>query len=340
MFFILLPTSSHSNINVIKTRQNVEKQAKRIGSDQVRAMFLQDINAISVAFTPEEAVLALGLFFDKWEAFNDVTVLQVTAYFKAQWTDNGVSSWTRGHCPGCVINNNGLEATNLVLKTEITQRVLLPVLNFFDELKRWLKNLSLRKDITNPNHIPFARFHTISTKDWTEAYRWSKDNHRQIRLTGMDYVAVSKSVKSDLTDERAARLAAQFRNFTFGTFDAFTTTSNSVCLIRLDQSREEGYNCTCKQNAKEHSCVHSLGVGIIRATMIPPQEARATLLGRKRRRGRKPQVAPAWEYQSFDINSPPHHPLQDPAVLAGLVNLPGSASANDNIVDDLAVEEV
>ena len=306
----------------------------------MRAMFLQDINAISVAFTPEIAVLALGLFFVKWEASDDVIVLQVTAYFKAQWTNNSVSNWTRGHCPGCVINNNGLEATNLVLKTEITQRVLLPVLNFFDELKKWLKNLSLRKDTTNPNHIPFTRFHTISTKDWTEAYRWSKDNHCQIRLTGVDYISVSKNVKSDLTDERAARLAAQLGHFTFDTFDTYTTTSNSVCLIRLDQSREEGYNCTCKQNAKEHSCIHSLGVGIIRATMIPPQEARATLLGRKRRRGRKPQVAPAWEYQAFDINSPAHHPMQDHAVLAGLIILPGNEPANGNILDDLIVEEV
>jgi hypothetical protein len=322
---------------MIQMLQNVEKQAKRITNEQVRAMFLQDINALSLAFTPENAVLALALFFAKWEAHNDPNVGQVSAYFKNQWTDNAMSNWTRGHCPGCVINNNGLEATNLVLKVEITQRVLMPVLNFFDELRRWLKNLSLRKDIANPNYIPFTTFHTISTKDWTEAYRWSKDSYRQIRRTGEEYVAVSKNVSSHLTYDRAARLAGQLGNLTFDSFDTYTTTSNSICLIRVDQSREEGYNCTCKQNAKEHSCIHSLGVSIIRGIMVPPLEARATLLGRKRRRGRKPHVAAVWMYQPFDINSPAHHPLQDPNILAGQIQMPDIVAVNvrDDIVNEL-----
>jgi hypothetical protein len=282
-------------------------------------MFLQDVNELSISYSPELAVRALGLFFLKWEANSDPTTAQVTAYFKNQWTGNSVSNWTRGHCPGCVVNNNGLEGTNLVLKVEITQRVLMPVLNFFLELKRWMRDLSLRKDSTSPNYIPFASVHTISTGDWTEAYRWSRDTYRQLRITGGEYVAVSRNVQTDLTDERAARLSHELTHNTFNTFDEFTAASNSVCLIRVNASREEGYDCTCKQNAKEFSCVHSLGVGIIRGTMVPPEVARATLLGRQRKRGRKPRAAGAWMYQAYDIRSPARHPLQDPAVLAGQV---------------------
>lgn len=305
--------------------KNVEKQAKRIADDKVRGMFLQDVNELSLSYSPEFAVRALGLFFSKWEAIPDPATAQVTAYFKNQWTDNSLSNWTRGHCPGCVINNNGLEGTNLVLKVEITQRVLMPVLNFFLELKRWMSDLSLRKDSTNPNHIPFASVHTISTGDWTEAYRWSRDNHRQLRKTGEEYIAVSRIVQTDLTDERAARLSHELTHITFNTFDEFTAASNSVCLIRVNASREEGYDCTCKQNAKEFSCIHSLGVGIIRGTMVPPEVARATLLGRQRKRGRKPRAAGAWMYQAYDIRSPARHPLQDPAVLAGQVPMPADA---------------
>ena len=42
-------------------------------------------------------------------------------------------------------------------------------------------------------------------------------------------------------------------------------------------------------------------------------------LGRKRKRGRRPLAAGAWEYQPFDIVTPPAHPLQDPDIIAGLV---------------------
>jgi hypothetical protein len=65
--------------------------------------------------------------------------------------------------------------------------------------------------------------------------------------------------------------------------------------------------------------VHSLGVAILRGTMAPPRMARVTLLGRKSKRGRRPQAAPSWQYQALDMNTPVQHPQQDPALLAGAV---------------------
>ena len=298
----------------------MEKQTKRIQDPAVRAMFLQDVNALSLSFTAEQALQAVALFLVKWEANENAVVLNVTSHFRTQWTNNLVSNWTRGHCPNCVINNNGLEATNGVIKNEVTQRRLLPVLNFFVEISRWLGAQSIRRDPANPNPIPFTSVHTIMTSDWTEAYRWSRDTARQVRITNDgSYVAVNSDVRGNLTDDKAANFVAKFTNFSFGSFDDFTTTSHNVCVIRPDLTRQEGYNCTCKANAKEHSCIHSLGVAIIRGTLVPPRDAMVTLLGRKRKKGRKPQAAPAWEHQAFDIVSPQHHPQQDPAILAGVV---------------------
>ena len=133
-------------------------------------------------FTAEQALLAVALFLVKWEANENAVVLNVTAHFRAQWTNNHVSNWTRGHCPNCVINNNGLEATNGVIKNEVTERRLLPILNFFVEISRWLNAQSMRRDPANPNPIPFTSVHTILTTDWTEAYRWSRDTARQVRI--------------------------------------------------------------------------------------------------------------------------------------------------------------
>ena len=52
----------------------------------------------------------------------------------------------------------------------------------------------------------------------------------------------------------------------------------------------------------------------------------------KRRRGRRPQAAPAWMRQPFNLNSPIAHPEQNEATLAGLV-LP-DMPAFDDIMDE------
>jgi hypothetical protein len=56
---------------------------------------------------------------------------------------------------------------------------------------------------------------------------------------------------------------------------------------------------------------------MMRGTLNAPRAAQVQLLGRKRKRGRRPLAPPAWEMLPFAINSPLQHPQQDPAVLLG-----------------------
>ena len=94
------------------------------------------------------------------------------------------------------------------------------------------------------------------------------------------------------------------------------------------------YSCTCSANAKEFTCIHSLGVALMRGILVAPQAAQIQLLGRKRRRGRKPMAAPAWEMMPFALDTPPQHPQQDAAVLLAQPNdVPG-----DNLAADLVAE--
>jgi hypothetical protein len=58
-------------------------------------------------------------------------------------------------------------------------------------------------------------------------------------------------------------------------------------------------------------------VADIRGNILPPEAAQVKLLGQKRKRGRRPQVAGAWVFQQLDIASPMAHPPQDGAILAG-----------------------
>jgi hypothetical protein len=82
---------------------------------KIKEMFLQDINAISYAWTPEIATRLKNLFFLKWAAHEIQIVREVTAHFKTEWCSPRLGNWSSGHAHNCVINTNGLEATNKVL---------------------------------------------------------------------------------------------------------------------------------------------------------------------------------------------------------------------------------
>ena len=97
-------------------------------------------------------------------------------------------------------------------------------------------------------------------------------------------------------------------------------------MLVEDSTRREGYKCTCRRNAKEFRCKHSLGFALLRDMLVPPPENVALL----RRKGRKAAEPPAWVYLPFDIRTPEAHPQQDRDLLLGL---------NQNAVaDDIANE--
>ena len=73
-----------------------------------------------------------------------------------------------------------------------------------------------------------------------------------------------------------------------------------------------------KKREKACCCVHSLGVAIMRRTLVAPRAAQVQLLGRNRRRGRRPLAAPAWELMEIELNAPIQHPQQDDDILLGL----------------------
>jgi hypothetical protein len=63
--------------------------------------------------------------------------------------------------------------------------------------------------------------------------------------------------------------------------------------------------------------VHSLGVALMKNTLVPPVGAMVQLLGRRRKRGSRPQLPLAWEMLPFALYTPPQHPQKDNDILVG-----------------------
>ena len=67
-------------------------------------------------------------------------------------------------------------------------------------------------------------------------------------------------------------------------------------MLVEDSTRRVGYKYTCRLNAKEFKCKHSLGVAILRGMLVPSPEAKCQQLARLRRKGRKAAAPPALVY--------------------------------------------
>ena len=175
---------------------------------------------------------------------------------------------------------NGLEGTNKVIKDELTFRQLMPVLDFLQKALPWLREQSEKREEgpegeRNPNVLKFATRHDFTTLDLTEAHSWNTNTRKQIRFLPQHnvYVTAAPGDGGDLTDIRAQGYLHTFNTCSWATYDEYTSMFNNISILRSDPTRPELYNCTCSKNAKTFTCVHSLGVAIMRRTLVAPRAA-------------------------------------------------------------------
>ena len=242
----------------------MEKYAKKITDMELKAQLMQDINALSYAWSPDAAKSLQGLFFAKWDGQIDNRAADAAAHFRTEWCNERLCNWSRGHAPNAAVNTNGLESTNKVVKDELTFRQLMPVIDLLQKGISWLHEQSQKRDESvenvNPNLVKFAKQHTFTNKDWTSAHNWKVSTAKQIRyLPHVDvFVAVAPGVKGDLTDEKANHYVTTFTDCSWSTYDKYTTMFHNVFILWSDPTRPEKYDCTCAANAKTSACTDSL----------------------------------------------------------------------------------
>jgi hypothetical protein len=118
--------------------RNCQEKVKFVHKHEWEVELLHDIKMISIAWTDLCFQRLLILFRQKWMsdvyATSNNGVKNFIEYFFKQWTSSRIHNWFRGAALNHTLNNNGMEACNKVIKDDITQHHLLPLMDFYREV--------------------------------------------------------------------------------------------------------------------------------------------------------------------------------------------------------------
>lgn len=155
------------------TQRTLIDELKKVDNKKVESAVLDDIDLLQSCPSKDMFIEAFKAFDAKYIKTKELDSFR--QYFKKQWIDDEVyNGWYEGYDDGCS-TNNGLEATNNVLKTGKLLRQRLSVSLFLRiTCEKIIKDWSHDRDETNINCKPVAIVPSISTSDMTSAYQWNK----------------------------------------------------------------------------------------------------------------------------------------------------------------------
>lgn len=261
--------------------KNVEKYLKVIrGSTSVALK--HDITTLQACQDETSFQKAAVLFFKKWGASEDPQVADFMDYFRAQWVDKN-NAWFEGAALGQPSTNNGLEATNAVIKREHTLRERLPLGHFFHSAKELVAKWSTSRNPASINCICYAAVRSPSLKHWTTAYQWATANKKVLLHDDGVYYTTSTTSTTEMSKQLLRKM--EKKNGKWKTFAEFKEYRYGLWAMKIDRNLENS-TCSCPVFCKELICKHVLGMLIRLHLCDVPTEAKNIPLGQKRKRGR------------------------------------------------------
>ena len=275
--------------------QNVEKHSKTIRDVDVRKDFLSDLNNLSNA----RSLVCFGkvkdLFVEKWSKVPEAQ--HPLENIKKEWFSPRLTRFYRGAAEGYVMNNNGLESTNRVLKDSGTLHQRMPIVEFLPALKRWVTSQSRRRDPENPNYVKIVLDRPdILLRDMTDGYNLMKSKINFI-IVQDHYIAVrsGKIGGVDFNYELAKSVYEQYKNDDYESMQQYVAFQSQVHIVGPDRS------CNCYTFGRQFKCSHSLCVQILADNLHVEDTAKTILLGGRRQPGRPKKAAGRYIIQDYDL---------------------------------------
>ena len=228
---------------------------------------------------------------NKWRSKDLQHLNEFLSYFESEWLLSSNSGWYEGICDRTPKQNNGLEATNNVIKTHHTLRSRLSLSHYLNNAISMLKEWSLDR---SQNEGLFSMFLEID-EYYPNAYTWIKENGVILRIVNtFNFIVCKKKYEHLITDFQ--KFNANF-NLSFN-FDQLKNVVSHVFMVIINQNNWQWSICTCPFYQKKYACSHIISVAVtLNLTKIPVYCKNMVQIGEKPKRGRVPNALKALQRQ-------------------------------------------
>jgi hypothetical protein len=277
-------------------KTNVDKKLNMIKDKEIQAQVQGEIVVMQTATKRDIFDQASKLFFKKWANTTHQGVSEFCSYFEKNWIRIN-SNWFEGASQKTPSTNNGLEAVNRTIKSEITKYERLPLARFLPAVMQLLQGWSKNRNPVDKNSKLFEKLRVPTLSLWTSSYKWaisanvcrSKDGQTFYVLPSNSSHEVAKTIK---------QFAEKEETKIWKDFDDFRSWSNSVWKVcGISAENIWSSTCSCHMNQKHYCCKHTVGLGIRLGFVNPPFAAGNDKIEEKRKRGRPSKAQSALEKQ-------------------------------------------
>lgn len=263
-------------------RAVTKKLATFIKCKKVRANILADITFLQLISNVAKFEKARSLFLTKWADESEFI-----EYFTDEWIRKN-PNWYEGVKTCVPSTTNALEATNRVLKDDVTGRERLSVGQFISVIADMIGRYSRR----STSDLIFSATPTISNVKWSSGYQWAKLQHQLVKkqMPNGDF-SVSVKSSSYTTEDN---LLTEWQSL-----DDFKKFYNSMWYVTLSSTEESWMKslCSCPSFQKEFMCKHVIGIAVRMGDVTVPEEAKKIEIAGKRKRGRPAKAKKAYIIQ-------------------------------------------
>ena len=203
--------------------RNIDIYLKPIKNEQSKIQIRYDICKIQLSINEGLFKKALELFFIKWRG--DIQINNFLDYFENQWCLQN-DGWYEGYSWGIPSHSNAIESTHKQMKAFELLRNRLAFNQFLNSMQTGLVyEWSMERNPTNNNCKLYHSKPIITTKDWTDAFKWNSKNHKCVKLDNVYFVSETKSM---ISKEDCRSFIETFNSKPWKTFDEMMA-SRTAC---------------------------------------------------------------------------------------------------------------
>ncbi len=278
-------------------KTNLDKKLNMIKDKDIQAQIQQEIVVMQTATKRDIFDQATKLFFEKWASTNHQGVSEFCTYFEKNWIKINYN-WFEGASEKTPSTNNGLEAVNRTIKSEITKYERLPLSRFLPAVMQLLQGWSKNRNPANKNSKLFAKMPVPTLSLWTSAYKWATSANACRKKDKETYYILPSNSNHDTVTGAIKQFREKEDSQIWQDFDDFRSWSNSVWKVSgISSENIWSSTCSCQMNQKHYCCKHTIGLGIRLHYVDPPCAAKNDKIEEKRKRGRPSKAQSALHKQ-------------------------------------------